>query len=69
MYGKRVMTCFEYQVFLYGSDAITYLDVILWLVTEPALWPIPHFKRTVKSLYHTNLKSKGETVWLKNPHM
>jgi hypothetical protein len=26
MYGKLAMTCFKYQVYLYGSEAITYLN-------------------------------------------
>ncbi len=38
MHGKPAMTCFKYQVYLYGSEAITYLNTILWVVTEPALW-------------------------------
>jgi hypothetical protein len=29
MYGKPAITCFKYQVFLYGSEAITYLTDIL----------------------------------------
>jgi hypothetical protein len=29
MYGKAAMTCFKYQVYLYGSEAITYLNAIL----------------------------------------
>jgi hypothetical protein len=29
MYGKPAMTCFKYQVFLYGSEAITHLRAIL----------------------------------------
>jgi hypothetical protein len=29
MYGKTAMTCFKYQVYLYGSEAITYLSAIL----------------------------------------
>ncbi len=29
MYGKPAITCFKYKVFLYGSKAITYLNVIL----------------------------------------
>jgi hypothetical protein len=38
MYGKPAMTCFKYQVYLYGgSEAITYLTAILRVVTEPAL--------------------------------
>jgi len=28
MYGKPAITCFKYQVFLYGSEAITYLNAI-----------------------------------------
>ncbi len=37
MYGKLAITCFKFQVYLYGSEAITYLSAILWVVTEPAL--------------------------------
>jgi len=29
MYGKLAMTCLKYQVYLYGSEAITYLNAIL----------------------------------------
>jgi hypothetical protein len=29
MYGKPAMTCFKYQEYLYGSEAITYLSAIL----------------------------------------
>jgi hypothetical protein len=28
MYGNPAMTCFKYQVYLYGSEAITYLSAI-----------------------------------------
>jgi hypothetical protein len=34
MYGKLAMTCFKYQVYLYGSEAITYLNAFLWVATE-----------------------------------
>jgi hypothetical protein len=37
MYGKLSMTCFKYQVYLYGSEDITYLNAILWVVIESAL--------------------------------
>ncbi len=37
MYDKLAITCFKYQVYLYGSEAITYLHVFLWVVTEPPL--------------------------------
>jgi hypothetical protein len=37
MYGKLAMTCFKYQVYLHGSEAITYLNAVLWEVTEPVL--------------------------------
>ncbi len=29
MYGKPAMICFKYQVYLCGSEAITYLNAIL----------------------------------------
>ena len=56
MYGKPAMTCFKYQVYLYGSEAITYLNAILWVVTEPALWviklpPPPHYRQPSPTLY------------------
>jgi hypothetical protein len=28
MYGNPAMTCFKYQVYQYGSEAITYLSAI-----------------------------------------
>jgi hypothetical protein len=37
MYGKLAKTYLKYQVYLYGSEAITYLNAFLWVVTEPAL--------------------------------
>jgi hypothetical protein len=37
MYGKLAMTSFKYQVYLYGSEAITFLNAFLRVVTEPAL--------------------------------
>jgi hypothetical protein len=33
MCGKLVMTCLKYQVYLYGSEAITYLSAFLWVIT------------------------------------
>ncbi len=36
MYGKLAITCFKYQVYLYGSEAITYLNAIRREFTEPA---------------------------------
>jgi hypothetical protein len=29
MYGKPAITCFKYQVYLYGSEANAYLSAIL----------------------------------------
>jgi hypothetical protein len=29
MYGKLATTCFKYQVYLYGLEAITYFSAIL----------------------------------------
>ncbi len=40
MYGKPAITCFKYQVFLYGSESITYLNAILWVVPDPTVWVI-----------------------------
>jgi hypothetical protein len=42
MCGKLAMTCFKCQKcqvysYLYGSEAITYFNAVLWEVTEPAL--------------------------------
>ncbi len=37
MYGKPALTCFKYQVYLYGSEAITYFKDILRVVTDSAL--------------------------------
>jgi hypothetical protein len=50
MYGVPAMTCFKFQVYLYGSEAITYLSAILWVDTEPAIWvirlpPTPHYRQ------------------------
>ena len=37
MYGNPAITCFKYQVYLYGSESIADLNAILRVVTEPAL--------------------------------
>jgi hypothetical protein len=37
MYGNLTMTCLKYQKYMYGSEAITYLNAFFWVVTEPAL--------------------------------
>ncbi len=34
---KQAITYFKYQVFLYGSKAMTYLNAKLRVVTEPAV--------------------------------
>jgi hypothetical protein len=43
MYGKPAMTCFKYQVYLYGLKAITYLSSIplhppLQAALPPCVW-------------------------------
>ena len=68
MYGKPAMTCFKYQVYLYGSEAITYLSAILWVVTEPALYGIITFTHLKENFIMVKLpylckKSKGKPVW------
>ncbi len=37
MYGKLAMTCYKYKVYLYGSEAITFLNAFLGVVIGPAL--------------------------------
>jgi hypothetical protein len=37
MYSELAMTCIKYKVYLYGSEAIKYLNAFLCVVTEPAL--------------------------------
>ncbi len=56
MYGKPAMPCFKYQVYLSGSEAITYLSAKIWVVTEPALWvitlpPAPHYRQPSPPVY------------------
>jgi hypothetical protein len=46
MYGKPAITCFKYQAFLYGSEAITYLNA----VSHP--W-CEHFYQLLSSRYNT----------------
>jgi hypothetical protein len=52
MYGQLAMTCFLlYQVYLYGSEAITYMNSILSVVTEGTLYEssnCPHPSTTGK---------------------
>ncbi len=71
MYGKPAMTCFKYQVYLYGSEALTYLSAILWVVSEPALLvirlpPTPHYRQPSPPVYgsitFTHLKENFSMV-------
>ncbi len=73
MYGKPAITCFKYQVFLYGSEAITYLNAILWVVTvlqsqqyESSHCPHPHYRQPSPALYGsiTFTHLKENFVWL-----
>jgi len=45
------MTCFKYQVYLYGSEAIKYSNTILW---EPS-----HVKQLKKQLSISNMCTIG----------
>jgi hypothetical protein len=46
MYDKLAMTCFKYHVDLYGSEAITYLNAFLWVVTmSHQTAPTPHYRQ------------------------
>jgi hypothetical protein len=73
MYGKLARTCFKYQVYLYGSEDITYLNAFLCVVTEPALLvirlpPPPSAGSPPPSLYGsitiTHLEENSSTVKL-----
>jgi hypothetical protein len=73
MYGKPAMTWFKYQVVLYGSEAITYFNAILWVVIELALCimslrlhtpPLGHYRQPSPPLYgsttFTHLEENSE---------
>jgi hypothetical protein len=72
MYGNPAMTCFKYQVYVYGSEAITYLSAILWVVIEPALShqaaPTPQYRQPSPHVYgsitFTHLKENFSMVKL-----
>jgi hypothetical protein len=61
MYGKLAMACLKYQVYLYGPEAITYLNAFLWVVTEPSTMshqtaPAPHYRQpSPHSVWQHNL--------------
>jgi hypothetical protein len=60
MYGKPAITCFKYQAFLYGSEAITYLNA----VSHP--W-FEHFYQLLSSRYNTEKGGgKGKRYWIDN---
>ncbi len=71
MYGKPAMTSFKYQVYLYGSEAITYLSAILWVVTASTMShqtaPTPHYRQPSSTVYgsitFTHLK---KNLYVKN---
>jgi hypothetical protein len=50
MYVKLAMTCLKYQVYLYDSEDITYLNAFLWVVTQQSQHceyktvPTPHYR-------------------------
>jgi hypothetical protein len=49
MYGKPAITCFKYQVFLYGLEAITNLNAILFGYRASSMShhtaPTPHYRQ------------------------
>jgi hypothetical protein len=63
MYDKPALTCLKYQVYLYGSEAITYLNTTCTVqytlgvvVTEPAFMshqnaPTPQYRQPSPALY------------------
>jgi hypothetical protein len=73
MYGKPAMTWFKYQMYLYDSQSTTYLNAMLWVVTELALWvirlpPPPAYRQPSPPLYgsitFTHLEEKSSIVEL-----
>ncbi len=72
MYGKPAMISFKYQMYLYGSEAVTYLNALLWVATEPAVWviwlPPPHNRQPYNPLYgsitFTNLEENSSMIKL-----
>ncbi len=65
------MTGFKYQVYLYGSEAITYLNAFLWVVTEPASTmshltaPHPLLQAALPLfVWQHNLHPFGRQLWL-----
>jgi hypothetical protein len=69
MYGKPAMTCFKNQMFLYGSDAITYLTVILcfeWLQSqdyESSYCPTPSLLQQTPPPPHLCSSKKPSPIW------
>ncbi len=57
------MTCFKYQVYLYGSEAITFLNPFLWVVTGPA--PVVIIRLPSPPNYR---KPSSLSVWQHNLH-
>ncbi len=59
MYGKLATTCFKYRVYLYGSEAFTYLNAFLWVEQsqhyEPSDCPHPHLQAALSSRSEKNL--------------
>ncbi len=69
MYGKPATTRFIYQVYLYGSEAITYLNAPTLHYKGPsplcmAAKPSPNWKRTLVRLnQHTYVKRQRENLF------
>jgi hypothetical protein len=73
MYGKPAMTCFKYQVYLCGSEAITFLSAIQyfeWLQSQhyesSDCPPTPHYRQPSPPVYgsitFTHLKDNFSMV-------
>jgi hypothetical protein len=68
MYGTPTMTCFKYQVRLYGSETITYLSGYKASTMSHLTDPTPHYRHPSPPVYgsiaFTHLKEKFGMVKL-----
>ncbi len=56
MYDKPSMPCFKYLLYhMYGTKAITSLNDILWVVTEPAPWVVKQPPFPLQAILPTTL--------------
>ena len=67
MFGKLAMTCFKYQVYLYGSEAITCLNALSGYRASSTMShqtaPTPHYRQpSPLSVWQHNLHPFGRVL-------